>query len=246
MWKFAASACLAVALSIVAASPTLAFGDGCGDRAIECYDKVRLPDVYATRARPVLVSPGWREVVPTPALYGRYTTPVEVRPGRWRWTMTPPVYGTRLQRVVVAPASRTYDAIPPVTRRVGQTVVVSRGGVRWERRRDLFGRERLCKVVGSPETRTVVREVIVSPARRIARRTAPVYGAVAVPVLIRPAVLNAFTSRRFVRCTAGRSWSGPPPWACSIIRRLLAWLARPCSFEPVGTPGRGHAQVFDR
>ena len=73
MWKFAASASFAVALSIVAASPTLAFGDGCGDRAIECYNKVRLPDVYATRTRPVLVSPGWREVVPAPALYGRYT-----------------------------------------------------------------------------------------------------------------------------------------------------------------------------
>jgi hypothetical protein len=76
--------------------------------------------------------------------------------------------------------------IPPITRRVTQRVVVSRGGIRWERRRDLFGREKLCKVVGSPETRTVVREVIVSPARRIAHRTAPVYGTVAVPVLIRP------------------------------------------------------------
>jgi hypothetical protein len=76
--------------------------------------------------------------------------------------------------------------IPPVTRRVEKTVVVSRGGIRWERRRDLFGRERLCKVVGSPERRTVVREVVVSPARRIARRTAPVYGTVVLPILIRP------------------------------------------------------------
>ena len=138
MWKFAASACLAVPLGIVAATPGLAFGDGCGDRAIECYDKVRLPDVYATRTRPVLVSPSWREVVATPPLIRNYAVPVEVRPARWRTVITPPVYGTTLQRVLVAPRRRTYVEIPAVTRRFEQTVVVAPGGIRWERRRGLI------------------------------------------------------------------------------------------------------------
>ena len=188
MWKFAASACLAVPLGIVAATPGLAFGDGCGDRAIECYDKVRLPDVYATRTRPVLVSPSWREVVATPPLIRNYAVPVEARPARWRTVITPPVYGTTLQRVLVAPRRRTYVEIPAVTRRVAQTVVVAPGGIRWERRRGLFGRERLCKVASRPVVRTVVREVVVSPARRIARTAPAIYENVERPILIRPAI----------------------------------------------------------
>jgi hypothetical protein len=218
MWKFAAPLCFAVLTSFALATPGLAFGDGCGDGAVACYDKVRLPDVYAVRTRPAVVSPGWREVVPSPALYARSTVPVEVRPGRWRTRVHAPVYATRLERVVVAPAGHTYEDVPAVTRRVARTVV-SPGGVTWVRRRGLFGRERLCKVVRAPVTRTVVRDVIVSPARRIAHRTPAVYATVARPVLVRPAVaervyeppVHALYSRPVVVRPAGVQLIDHPP-----------------------------------
>jgi hypothetical protein len=186
MRNFVLAACFAVSFSCLATGPTMAFGDGCGDHAIECYDKVRLPDVYATRTRSVLLQPGYRIIVPTPPIVRNYAVPVVMRPGRWRTVVSAPVYGVRRQRVLVAPAHRTYEEIPAVTRRVEQTVV-ARGGVHWQHRRGLFDRERLCKIATPPETRTVVREVVVSPARRISHVSPAVYENVAQPVLLRPA-----------------------------------------------------------
>ena len=185
MRKFAVSAGLAISLSVIGASSAFAFGDGCG-HAVACYDKVPLPDVYATRARPVLVSPGWREFHATPPIIANTFVPVLVRPGRWRTALRPPIYGTRLARVMVAPPSRVYEVIPPVTRQVAQTVVVSRGGVHWERSHGLFGGERICKVASGPVTRTVVRDVVVSPGRRIAHVIPAVYARVAQPIMVRP------------------------------------------------------------
>jgi hypothetical protein len=171
------AACLAVLLGVPAATPALAFGHGCGWGAVECYDKVRLPDVYAVRTRPVLLSPAWREVFPTPPIVRNYAVPVEVRPGRWRTHVHPPVYGMKVQRVLVAPERRTVEEIPAVTRSVRKTVVVSPGGFRWQHRRGLFGHERLCKVRVAPVMRTVVREVVPTP---------PIVRNYAVPVEVRP------------------------------------------------------------
>ena len=61
---------LALAAVTVAVLPwsngaALAFDRGCG-RAVECYDRVRVPDTYATVERPVIVRPGFREVVQMP------------------------------------------------------------------------------------------------------------------------------------------------------------------------------------
>jgi hypothetical protein len=187
MRKVALLGFIAVSLGGFAAEPSFAFGDGCGERAIECYDKVRTPDVYATRTRPVLVRPGWREVVAMPPVVGNVAVPVVVRPGRWRTVATPPVYGTRLERVLVRPRTKSYEVIPPEIRRVEQTVVVSRGGIAWEHRRGFFGREKLCKVVTPPVTRTVMRDVVVTPAQRVVHVTPAVYQTVPRAVLLRPA-----------------------------------------------------------
>jgi hypothetical protein len=129
----------------------------------ECYDKVRLPDVYRTVDRPVIVRPGYREVVETrPVVY--------VRP----------------ERVVVQPARVDYVMTPPVTRTVFQEVVVRRGGYRWASTYGPYG-ERRCKVPVPAEVKVVPREVVVRPGRRVRMVTPPVYAYQNRAVAVRPA-----------------------------------------------------------
>ena len=131
IWAGLSAAIAGMGLSL----PALAFDHGCGDRAIECYDKVRLPDVYATRARPVVVAPGFREVVSEPPVVIDQPHPVVVVPGRWHAEHVPALYSTYRQRVLVAPARVTYSDMPAVTRTIRQEVVVHPGGTHWERSR---------------------------------------------------------------------------------------------------------------
>lgn len=56
----------AVLVSMMGVAPALAGHDGCHGRAIECYEKVRTANVYATQARSVVVRPAYSEVVQTP------------------------------------------------------------------------------------------------------------------------------------------------------------------------------------
>ena len=63
----------------------------------DCYDRVQLPDVYRTVERPVVVQPGFREVV-----------------------VTRPTVVMRTERVMVAPRRVHYEMTPPVTRTVFQ------------------------------------------------------------------------------------------------------------------------------
>lgn len=163
-----------------------AFDHGCSSRAVECYEKVRKPDVYATVERPVVVAPGRREVIHTPAV-------IEPRPYRVgpaysiRTEHVPAVYSTVMRRQLVQPASVSYVHQPAVVQRVHQTVVAHPGGVRWERQVDRHGVERMCKIHVPAVTSTVARDVVVSPARRVAVETPAVYHEVAVPVLVSPA-----------------------------------------------------------
>lgn len=218
MRKFFLGACGAACFSLLGAAPTLAFGGHCGDRAVECYDKVQTPDLYAARTRPVLVRPAYRTVIPTPPVMRNITVPVVVRPGRWRTVVAPPVYGVRRERVLVAPGRKVYDEIPAVTRRVERTVVVP-GQVRWRRTRDMFGHERMCKVVSRPTRRTIVREVVVSPARRVAHVRRPVYDIVERPVEVRPATarrvyepaIHSYINRSVVVRPAGVAVVAHPP-----------------------------------
>lgn len=129
-----------------------------------CYDKVRLPDVYRTVERPVVVRPGYREIVETE-----------------------PVVVMRTERVLVAPRRVGYVVTPPVTRTVLQEVVVRRAGWRWETTYGPYG-ERRCKVPVPAEIKVVPREVVVAPGRRVRVASPPVYAVRQRAVAVRPAM----------------------------------------------------------
>lgn len=188
--QFAAKAAGAAAVIVVAVTGGAQAGPfGCHERAVACYEKIKLPDVYATEARPVVVRPGYSQVVQTPPVVINRAEKVLLTPGRWREYRTPALYGTRAERVLVTPASRTYQDIPAVTRRVEKTIVVKPGSVRWEHSRGLFGREKLCKVAIPPVVKTVAHDIVV-PARRIAHDTPALYKTINRPVLIQQATVN--------------------------------------------------------
>jgi hypothetical protein len=132
-------------------------------RGSECYDKVRLPDVYRTVDRPVVVRPGYREVVETE-----------------------PVVVVRPERILIEPRRVSYEMGPPVTRTVFQEIVVRRAGYRWETTYGPYG-ERRCKVPVPAEVKVVPREVLVEPGRRVRVVTPPVYGVRERVVAVRPA-----------------------------------------------------------
>lgn len=152
----AASAALLLALAC-APSPALACRG-------ECYDRVRLPDVYRTAERPVIVRPGYREVVETE-----------------------PVVVMRTERVLVAPRRVTYVRMPPVTRTVLEEVVVRRAGWRWETTYGPHG-ERRCKVPVPAEIKVVPREEVVAPGRRVRVVSPPIYALRQRAVAVRPAM----------------------------------------------------------
>lgn len=132
-------------------------------RGAECYDKVRLPDVYRTVDRSVVVRPGYRHVVETE-----------------------PVVVVRPERVMVAPGRVTYATTAPVTRTVMQEIVVRRAGYRWESTWGPYG-ERRCKVRVPAEVKLVPREVLVRPGRRVRVVTPPVYAVRERAIAVRPA-----------------------------------------------------------
>lgn len=162
----------------------------------ECYDKVRLPDVYRTVERPVVVRSGYREVVETD-----------------------PVVVMRAERVLVSPRRVDYVMTPPVTRTVMQEVVVRRAGWRWETTYGPFG-ERRCKVRVPAEVKVVPREVVVSPGRRVRVVSPPVYALRERAVAVRPAmrvvydyppVVASERSRVLVR-RGGTAWVRSTGW----------------------------------
>jgi len=152
-------AALSLALFVAsAASPALA----CHNGGV-CYDKVRLPDVYRTQDRPVIVRPGYREVVEKP-----------------------PVVMVRAERVMVQPGRVDFVMTPPVTRTVLQEVVVRRGGYRWKSTYGPYG-ERRYKVPVAAEVKVVPREIVVAPPRRVRVVTRPVFALQNRAVAVRPA-----------------------------------------------------------
>jgi len=151
-------ALLACALSLASlATPAAAcYGRG------ECFDRVRLPDVYRTVERDVVVRRGYREIVETP-----------------------PVVVVKPERVMIAPGRVTYEMTPPVTRTVFQEIVVRPAGYRWETTYGPYG-ERRCKVPVPAEVKVVPREVVVAPGRRMRVVTPPVYGFRERALAVRP------------------------------------------------------------
>lgn len=158
-WSHVASprpvlAALALAVS---ASPALA----CRGGAV-CYDRVRMPDVYRSVERDVVVRPGFREVVETP-----------------------PVVVVRPERVLVAPGRVDYALTPPVTRTVLREIVVRPAGYRWEIHDGPYG-ERRCRVPVPAETKLVAHEVVVRPGRPVPLVTPPLYAVRQRALFVRP------------------------------------------------------------
>lgn len=172
---------------LVSATGALAGGHGCAAGAIECYRKVRTPDVVATVAHQVVVRPGYQQVVTTPAVIASRPTRVEVAPATLHREHVPAVYGAVVQRQLVSPASVEYVRSAPVCKTVHETVQVAPAGVRWEHRRGLFGREEMCKVPVAAVHQTVSRQVMVDPGAKVAVVKPAVYRDVTRPVLIAPA-----------------------------------------------------------
>ncbi len=183
---------LGVCGGLMAKAPAaIAFDHGCGGReparAVECYEKVRRPDVYAIEERPVVVERARREQVFVPAVVEPRPYRVEVAPARVYAGHVPAVYATVLKSRLVEPARTTYVTEPAVVERRQVHVMTHAGGVRWERSVGHDGRERLCKVEVAPQYRSVARDVVVAPTRRVAVHTPAVYRAVPVSVEMSPA-----------------------------------------------------------
>lgn len=211
-----------------------AFDHGCGrgGRAVACYDKVRLPDVYATETRPVLLRPAFSQVLRTRPVVGVRSERIELAPARWDRLRRPAIYGEQVERVLVAPARRRYVAQPAVTRTVRESVVVKAARVHWERRRGFLGHgERLCRIVVPAETREVERQIVVAPARRVAEFTPAVYETRVRSVLLRPE-----SSARVYR-PAVHSW---------IHRQVVLRPARDYVVDHPAVIGVRHHQVFVR
>ena len=139
-------------------APALAGDHGC--QHVECYRQVRQPDVYASVARPVVVEPGYTEVVRHgPVIYNR-SARVEAVPGRFHVQHVPAMYGSYTRTVMVSPARTIYEHQPAVRKVVHQKVIIRPASYRWENTVDRHGRVTRCKVVVPAVTRTVAREVV--------------------------------------------------------------------------------------
>lgn len=103
---------IALAAIFGASIPAIAGGHGCRGKAVACYEKVRLPDVYKTIERPVVVKPAREHVVRVPAVVGTRLEREIVAPGRVHAVPVAPVYGTLMRREMVAPGTVSYRSTP--------------------------------------------------------------------------------------------------------------------------------------
>ena len=180
-----AAACAAAMLPL-ASSQVEAFGlRGCG-KAVACYKKVRTPDVYGTATHPVVVRPGYTTVYRTPPVIGFRPQRIIRIPAHLETYRAPAAYGARVKQVMVRPGRTVWRSEPAVYRTVKRKVTVG-GGYKWVRKRDRDGVMRMCKVPVPVQTKIVTKRVLVSPARRVAHREAPVYRSVRQRIKLRSA-----------------------------------------------------------
>jgi hypothetical protein len=149
---------------VAVATPAAAFDHNRGGcNSAECYEKVRQPDVYGSVHRPVVIAPAHTEVVHLPAAIQLRPQRVEVVPGRWHASHSPALYGHYQKHVLAKRAQVSVSHTPAVYKTVHEQVVGS-PHVRWERRVDAHGVERMCKVVTPGRMMSMARRVMVSPA----------------------------------------------------------------------------------
>ena len=180
---------VATALGLTLATGSAMAGDhGC--RSSECYERVRQPDVYGHVDRPVVIQPGYSQVVHYPAAVHDRVRAVEVIPGSFDVQRTPAMYGSYTRTVMVAPSRTTHQHVPARYKVAQHEQIVRAAKVRWERQVDAHGRVTMCKVVVPAVTRTVARSVMVSPAHTVAHVAPARYTQVRQPMLVAPARTN--------------------------------------------------------
>lgn len=225
-------------------SHALAGGGGCSGRALECYQKVQTPDVYATVARQVVVRPGYSKAVHTPAVMGTRAVRVEAAPGGWLAVHEPAVYGMAMRSVMVSPARTEFTTTAPVYKTVIEHVTVSPATVRWEHKRDHFGHEKMCKVLVPAVTRAVERQVLVSPGHRVAHHVPAAYGQVAERVMIQPArvhnvyepPVHQWVEQSYVARPASTHVVNHPPVVATEHHKVLVQRGG-IAWQPVGGHG---------
>ena len=199
---------MAAALGLsLASGPVLAGDRGC--RSGECYEQVRQPDVYGHVERPVVIQPGYAEVNHYPPAIMNRVRAIEVVPGSFNVVRQPAMYGSYTRTEIVAPSRTMHSHVPASYKVVPQREVVRPAQVRWEYQRDAHGRLTKCKVVTPAITRTVMRSVMVSPARTVAHVSPARYRQVQVPMLVQPARVPVGPARYL--CGGGGAAQGDGP-----------------------------------
>ncbi len=151
--------------------------------AAGCYSNCTPVEPVAT----TYVKPAHTVHVREPAVIGTRVQRIETQPGYWTATRQPAQVGVMHKSVVAQPAQVHHQTIPAKYETVHETVVVRAASVRYEMRADCCGRMVKCAVHVPAVTKTVARQVMVSPAHSVAHTTPAVYKTVSVPVQIAPA-----------------------------------------------------------
>jgi hypothetical protein len=99
----------------------------------ETMCKVPVAGETRTVARKVLVQPAQRIAHTTPAVFRSVTTPVLMAPAKVRHTYQPPVHQWVANAHVIRPAMLHTVTHPAVIGSVDHTVLVKKGGYRWQR-----------------------------------------------------------------------------------------------------------------
>lgn len=134
-----------------------------------------------------VIRPAYNEVVHEPTVVGTRVQRIETSPGYWTASQVPAQTGYYQKSVVARAATVSYRVVPAQYRTVHETVVVRPATVAYEIRPDRHGRMVRCEVAVPAVTRTVARQVMVSPAHTVAHTTPAVYKTVTVPVQLAPA-----------------------------------------------------------
>lgn len=220
---------LVAAIGLTPAIGTAQAGDrGC--RTVACFERVRQPDLYKTVHRPVVVAPGYTEVVRNAPVVMDRVRRVEVVPGQFNVTHAPAVYGSYSRAVMVAPARHVQQHVPAAHQTVHSQVVVRRASFKWQRTVDAHGRITMCKVEVPAMTRTVARTVQVSPAMTVMRTIPARYTQVQAPVLLQPArtqytyqpAMHAYVSEPMVIRPATQTVIQHPPVIAMQRHEVLA------------------------
>jgi hypothetical protein len=148
-----------------------------------CYSNCVPVEPVAT----TYVKPARTVHVREPAVIGTRVQRIETQPGYWTATRQPAQVGIMSKSVVVQPAQVHHQTISAKYETVHETVVVRAASVRYEMRPDCCGRMVKCAVHVPAVTKTVARQVMVSPAHSVAHTTPAVYKTVTTPVTIAPA-----------------------------------------------------------